>query len=340
MQLGSSLVGAATGALAGGNTQSAALGQSVAVTAVTNNYLNHKRPDPMTPSEKENYENAVAACGSSSGRDQAACATRDALTAVSVKRDTALQSACGSGGSRDLCISLSDQAIEMGNNVYTIPIDGTNNWIVYANSPESGMIRFLNTATIGPIGRPDNFQDQAAKSTSEGLLLGATALAATKIPGVLGDIAETYPAVQAAHPLITPGLIGIAANVAVQQATTGKVDWGNAMVAGGTSAATGGWLSATPFNPYSPVSSFMYQQLGPFMINATSAYLPIESSTPQTQGANAINAIATTPIGQIGTAVSGLFPKVALPIDISFATFQEWYTNYLNNKTQNSGVNK
>jgi filamentous hemagglutinin len=41
MQLGSSLVGAATGALAGGNTQSAALGQSVAVTATQNNRLLH-----------------------------------------------------------------------------------------------------------------------------------------------------------------------------------------------------------------------------------------------------------------------------------------------------------
>jgi hypothetical protein len=41
MQLGSSLVGAAAGAMAGGTTQSAALGQSVAVTATTDNYLAH-----------------------------------------------------------------------------------------------------------------------------------------------------------------------------------------------------------------------------------------------------------------------------------------------------------
>ena len=41
MQLGSSLVGAAAGGLAGGNTQSAALGQSVALTATQNNFLNH-----------------------------------------------------------------------------------------------------------------------------------------------------------------------------------------------------------------------------------------------------------------------------------------------------------
>jgi hypothetical protein len=41
MQLGSSLAGAAAGALAGGNVQSAALGQNVALTATQNNYLSH-----------------------------------------------------------------------------------------------------------------------------------------------------------------------------------------------------------------------------------------------------------------------------------------------------------
>jgi hypothetical protein len=66
MQLGSSLVGAAAGALATGNTQGAALGQNVALTAVTDNYLKH---NPVAPdkSELNAFAKQLASCKATQG---------------------------------------------------------------------------------------------------------------------------------------------------------------------------------------------------------------------------------------------------------------------------------
>ena len=145
------------GGAAGGTT-----GAGTAFNEVTNNYLSHVRPSLLRLSEKEHYEKADAACN---GGDSSACSTRNELVALSRQRDTEFQQAC-SGSSPDLCNTIAREAIAMGNIVI-----GANGQPVYANSPESGAIRFLNTATIGPVGRPDSFHDQLAKSTAEGLLL-------------------------------------------------------------------------------------------------------------------------------------------------------------------------
>ncbi len=160
----------AAGAVTGSMVIAAATGKDVLTTGnaaaneVTNNYLDHRRPSMMRLSEKEQYENAVAACGGGSG-DPAACATQRELAAVSTRRDAELRGAC-SGGTPDLCNTIAKEAMAMGNIV-----QGSNGQFVYANSPESGPIRFLNAATIGTPTRPDNFQDQVGKSTSEALLL-------------------------------------------------------------------------------------------------------------------------------------------------------------------------
>jgi hypothetical protein len=133
---------------------------------VLNNYLDHRRPHAVTLSEKERYERAATECDDGV---PASCGTQRELAAQSALRDSELKSACN-GSTPELCIFKVKEAMAMGNSVY-----GKTGQLVYANSPESGPIRFLNTATLSEPGRPDSFQDQAAKSTSEGLLLRAMA---------------------------------------------------------------------------------------------------------------------------------------------------------------------
>ena len=96
--------------------------------------------------------------------------------ALSRARDVNLQNA-GNGSHPSLCNTLAREAIEMGNVVY-----GRQGSLVYANSPESGPIRYLNTATIGAPSRPDNFHDEQARSTAEGLALATPA----SLPGSIG----------------------------------------------------------------------------------------------------------------------------------------------------------
>ena len=73
----------------------------------------------------------------------------------------------------------------MGNVVY-----GTQGGLVYANSPTSTS---LNTSTVGPVTRPDNFQETVARSTSEAIALeiGNQALGALIGVGVKGAAATS-----------------------------------------------------------------------------------------------------------------------------------------------------
>ena len=68
----------------------------------------------------------------------------------------------------------------MGNVVY-----GTQGGLVYANSPTSNS---LNTSIVGPVTRPDNFQDTVARSTSEAIALeiGNQALGAVAGAAIAG----------------------------------------------------------------------------------------------------------------------------------------------------------
>ena len=149
--------------------------------AAANNYLNHIRPSMLRLSEKEQYDAAVASCATG---DKAACATRTELAILSERRDQQLAQACA-GSSPDLCNSLSKDAMTMGNVVY-----GTQGGLVYANSPTATS---LNTSTVGPVTRPDNFQDTVARSTSEAIALeiGTQALGALIGVGVKGAAATS-----------------------------------------------------------------------------------------------------------------------------------------------------
>jgi filamentous hemagglutinin len=151
----SALAGAATGGTSGAMS---------AVNATANNYLSHIPPGSMRLSEKEQYERAVAECGTG---NSAACQRRDDLAQMSAQRDRDLQQACG-GATPQLCDIKTKEARDMGNIVTVL-----NGNVVIANSPESGAIRNLNVATIGapPDPRTGTFHDSAARSTAEALLV-------------------------------------------------------------------------------------------------------------------------------------------------------------------------
>jgi Tuberculosis necrotizing toxin/Possible hemagglutinin (DUF637) len=153
---------AVAGALVGGPDSAAAVNVAaqMGANAAQNNYLNHVRPSMLRLSEKERYDAASASCANG---DKSACGTRDDLAALSQKRDQDLIQAC-SGSTPDLCKTKTSEASSMGNIVTTIP----GSTFTYANSPTPSP---LNTATIGNPTRSDSFHDQAAKSTSEAIVL-------------------------------------------------------------------------------------------------------------------------------------------------------------------------
>lgn len=81
LTMASQLVGAVSSAVSGGDP---GLSTDIAGYDTQYNYLNHNRPNMMSLSEKEKYENAVTAC---SGVDQVACTTRNELAVMSAQRD-------------------------------------------------------------------------------------------------------------------------------------------------------------------------------------------------------------------------------------------------------------
>jgi len=169
--LASSAAGAAVGGSAGAGT---------ALNEVANNYLDHRPTRMLGLSEKERYEKADSEC---KGGSASSCRTRDELAALSTSRDSRLASAC-SGENRALCNTLANEAWAMGNIVR-----GSYGGFVYANSPESGTIRFLNTATIGTPNRPAGFDTQLAPTMGSGIViagaiaLGPEALASKSVGG-------------------------------------------------------------------------------------------------------------------------------------------------------------
>ena len=70
-------------------------------------------------------------------------------------------------------------------------VRGSYGGFVYANSPESGTIRFLNTATIGTPNRPAGFDTQLAPTMGSGIViagaiaLGPEALASKSVGGAI-----------------------------------------------------------------------------------------------------------------------------------------------------------
>jgi filamentous hemagglutinin len=160
-----SMMSGMAAAAAGLDSEGVAIAASTGANAAENNYLNHNRPSLAHLSEKERYEADSASCAQG---DNAACTRRDELVASSRERDRELAQACA-GGSPDLCRTIKNEAIDMGNRVFVTPSGFT-----YANSPDAAFR--LNTATIGPPPDPrkGTFQDSVSHSTAEAAILAST----------------------------------------------------------------------------------------------------------------------------------------------------------------------
>jgi hypothetical protein len=184
------LVGGTAAGLAGANPEG---GVSAAQNETLNNWLNHVRPDQMHYSEKERYDNAVAAC-KNDGSD--ACQVRDQLNAVSQQRNDALASACAGGMSSDSCRSQVAAAFAAGNDVALV------GGKMYAFDPTDPAIRAISspyeTTYAG------SFDGQVAKSTWDALqaapldipvLSGVGALLKWASSGFLGDARIAAPVI-------------------------------------------------------------------------------------------------------------------------------------------------
>jgi hypothetical protein len=171
-------------ALAGALGKDLITAGNAAANEVTNNYLNHRPTRMLGLSEKEPYEKAVSECNGGAG-SAGACAMQRALAGKSDQRDRDLAVACG-GATPALCNTLTKDAQAKGNIV-----QGSNGGFVYANSPESGTIRFLNTATIGTPNRPTGFDTQLAPTMGAAaviyaaITLGPEALASKSVGGAV-----------------------------------------------------------------------------------------------------------------------------------------------------------
>lgn len=218
---GGSIAGSAALASASGKDMMTAA--NAAANEVTNNYLDHRKPNAARMSEKEQYEAADAACA---GGNTDACGRRDALAAKSYQRDAELAQACD-GTNHSLCNSKIAEARAMGNRV-----DGIEGKFVWANSREQGAIRNLNTETIGaPSENPaytDSFQYQAGRSTSSALPAGVVAAAVLAAPETLAGAA------------ISNAAVGATISGTAQYAETGNVDPTKLAIDTGVSAVAGG----------------------------------------------------------------------------------------------------
>jgi filamentous hemagglutinin len=144
MQLGSGLVGAATGALAGGNTQSASLGLNTAVTATTNNYLTHAKVAEVkdclsgkTCSSQEQKDNMMANA-----------------EGLSKQLDDEMNSVCQSNPASDACrnavnaatqyIAMQDAWSVMTNDV-TRSSQNTFNYVFNSSAAQQNFTLYYNT---------------------------------------------------------------------------------------------------------------------------------------------------------------------------------------------------
>jgi len=214
---------AGSAALASATGQDMMTAANAAANEVTNNYLDHRKPNAARMSETEQYEAAVAAC---SAGNADACGRRDQLATLSAQRDANLRQACG-GATPDLCNQLAREAAAMGNRV-----NGQHGGFVYANSPEQGSIRNLNTETIGPpsenLAYTDSFQYQAGRSTSSALPAGGAAATVLAAPETLVGA------------VVSNAAIGATISGTTQYADTGNVDPTELAIDTGVSAVAGG----------------------------------------------------------------------------------------------------
>ncbi len=124
------MAGGAIAHAIGGDTTA---GASTAQNSAMNNWLDHRRPNPMVYSEQERRDNAAAACA----KDPQQCDVANGWDAKSKQRDADLQAACANLSS-DTCRSAMAAAKAAGN--YIVFAGGK----VYAYGPETPVARSLD----------------------------------------------------------------------------------------------------------------------------------------------------------------------------------------------------
>jgi hypothetical protein len=119
------MVGGLLAGAVGANAQGAA---TAAENETLNNWLNHLPPKPMSLSQADQYQQAVATGDAS---------TQDKLAALSAQNDQNLAQACAGGAGSAGC-QAQIQAAQAGGNVVTMKPLGNGQYFTYAN-PLSGM---------------------------------------------------------------------------------------------------------------------------------------------------------------------------------------------------------
>jgi hypothetical protein len=225
-----SMMSGIAAAATGQGAQGVAIAAGTGANAAENNYLNHTRPALLRLSEKERYEAAATGCAQG---DNAACTTRNELASLSRQRDQELAQTCA-GGNPDLCRTLKNEAIAMGNRVFV-----TESGFTYANS-SSQALAGLNTSTIGspPDPRKGSFHDTAARSTSEAALLASAGVG-------VRSLSTAWVAVS------TPGKVALGGGAAAGFDAAGQLYQGESyrvgqtLVAGTTGALAGPFASTS-----------------------------------------------------------------------------------------------
>ncbi|WP_245983350.1 DUF6862 domain-containing protein, partial [Trinickia fusca] len=160
-------------AVAGVNVQGA---MTAAENETLNNYLSHRRPSPMTPSEQERSDRVAAACSSG---DSDACKAARQWDALSQKRDADLASACAGAFSSPACRSQVAAALAAGNDVHAV------NGTMYAFDPNAPAIKNLPDKYAGIYS--GSFDGQIAQSTADGLQLVPVELPGVGLLGKIGN---------------------------------------------------------------------------------------------------------------------------------------------------------
>ncbi|MEF9406254.1 DUF637 domain-containing protein [Ralstonia solanacearum species complex bacterium KE055] len=127
------IAGLAGGAIAQAIGGDATAGASTGQNSAMNNWLDHRRPNPMVYSEQERRDNAAAACA----KDPQQCDVASGWDAKSKQRDADLQAACANQSS-DTCRGAIAAAKAAGN--YIVFAGGK----VYAYGPETPVARSLD----------------------------------------------------------------------------------------------------------------------------------------------------------------------------------------------------
>ncbi|WP_196385679.1 DUF6862 domain-containing protein, partial [Ralstonia solanacearum] len=139
-----------------------------------NNWLDHRRPNPMVYSEQERRDNAAAACA----KDPQQCDVANGWDAKSKQRDADLQAACANLSS-DTCRSAMAAAKAAGN--YIVFAGGK----VYAYGPETPVARSLAPNPVATM------FDRMLGSTFAGIFAGTQYLKPNADPAA-GDKAAEY----------------------------------------------------------------------------------------------------------------------------------------------------